>query len=150
MSTLKIILEPNPKLHEKANEIIKFNEDVVKLTLNMKETMVKENGVGLAGPQIGENKRIFVVSHRDGVKAFINPKIYKKSLRTLVEEEGCLSVPGVFGQVKRSKYVWIRYFDEYGEEHNIKASGMYARIIQHENDHLDGILFIDKLVRWWN
>lgn len=145
MSILKLVLEPNNILHTVAEKVTVFDDDLVKLSLHMKETMVHENGVGLAAPQIGKSIRMFVVAHRDGTKTFVNPKITWKSFRKSIEEEGCLSIPGVFGPVKRPYAIKISYFDEYGVEHHEKATGFYARVIQHEYDHIEGILFTEKL-----
>jgi peptide deformylase len=119
----------------------------------MSETMQKEDGVGLAAPQIGESKRIIVVnlcssrSQKEQNKplVFINPKIIKKSKQTEIDEEGCLSVPGVFLKIKRAKRVEVFTKDLEGNELEIKAEGLSARILQHEIDHLDGILFFERL-----
>jgi peptide deformylase len=146
MPLLPLVFEPNNLLHQRCVEVPEINDDIRQLVLDMKETMVKENGVGLAAPQVGKLLRVFVVAHKDGIKACINPEIYAPSLRKNIAEEGCLSIPGVFGKVKRHNHLKIRYYDEYGQLHDEKAQGFYARVIQHENDHLDGILFIEKLV----
>jgi peptide deformylase len=110
----------------------------------MKETMLKKDGVGLAAPQIGKNKRIITVNTKDGVIAMINPRILNKSFLKEWDEEGCLSVPGIYGKVKRSKKLKCEFFDMDKKKNIISAQGFFARIIQHEIDHLDGILFIDK------
>lgn len=147
MSLLPLVFEPNPLLHKKAVPIETITPDIVQLVIDMKETMVKENGVGLAAPQIGQSVRLFVVAHKDGIKAFINPQITKKSWRTNVDEEGCLSIPGVFGPVRRHNSIHVRYLDEQGNKHTLKASGFFARVIQHEYDHIEGVLFTEKLAR---
>ena len=108
------------------------------------ETMHKKDGVGLAAPQIGKNIRMIAVRHKDGDLVMFNPKFFRKSLIKEWGEEGCLSVPNKYGQVKRSKKVVLKYIDLNGDEKKITAQGMLARVIQHEVDHLDGILFIDK------
>ena len=110
----------------------------------MSETMVKKDGIGLAAPQIGINQRIIVIMTASGPEFFINPLILKKSLQKDSEEEGCLSVPKTFGEVKRSKKISVEYFDENGAQKKILAEGLMARVILHETDHLDGLLFIDK------
>ncbi len=147
MSIRKLIIEPHPLLHQKATPITAFNDDLKTLAQDMKETMVKENGVGLAAPQIGQLVRVFVVAHKDGARVFINPEIIKKSFRTNVDEEGCLSIPGVFGPVRRHTSVTLQYYDEHGVLYKEKVDGFYARVIQHEYDHLEGILFTEKLAQ---
>ncbi len=144
---LNIIINPNPILRKKSEEI-KIedlnNQDLQKLMQDMAPTMLEKDGVGLAAPQIGKNIRLIVINTKDGPQYFINPKIIKKSILKEWGEEGCLSVPDVFGMVKRSKKVYCEYFDIKGEKKSIEALGLMARILQHEIDHLDGILFIDK------
>ncbi len=145
--TLNIIIHPNPILRQKSKtflvkEIIepkwqKFSQDLAK-------TMIDKDGVGLAAPQVGVNKRVIAVNTKDGVLVMFNPQIKKKSWRTEWGIEGCLSVPGVFGQVKRAKKIICQYWSKGGEKKKITAQGLLARVIQHEIDHLDGILFIDK------
>ncbi|MEK7097542.1 MAG: peptide deformylase [Patescibacteria group bacterium] len=144
---LKITINPNPILRKVSEEISpeeigskKINE----LCLNMAETMVKKDGVGLAAPQVGKNIRAVVVNTKDGPVFMVNPKIKNKSLTKEWGEEGCLSVPGVFGQVKRHKSLICVFYDIKGKKNQMKAKGLLARVIQHEIDHLDGILFIDK------
>jgi len=144
---LNVITNPNPILRKKSEEIkiedLK-NKDLQELIKNMVPTMLEEDGVGLAAPQIGKNIRLVVVNTKNGPEHFINPKITKKSILKEWGEEGCLSVPNTFGLVKRHKKVSCEYFNIKGEKKKIEASGLMARIIQHEIDHLDGILFIDK------
>lgn len=144
---LKIITNPNAKLRKKSAKIsgkeilsLKFKE----LCFDMEKTMFKKDGVGLAAPQISKNIRLCVVNTGDGPIHLINPVIKKKSFRKEWGEEGCLSVPDVFGQVKRHKKVLCQYLDRNCEEVELEAEGLLARVIQHEIDHLDGILFIDK------
>jgi peptide deformylase len=144
---LTIITNPNPLLRKKSKIItaddLKTNE-LQELVLNMEKTMKERDGVGLAAPQVGKNIRIIVVNTKDGVLAMVNPKILKKSLLKEFGEEGCLSVPGIFGQVKRHKKLTCSYLDKNGTKKTVNAEGLFARVIQHEIDHLDGILFIDK------
>jgi peptide deformylase len=108
------------------------------------KTMKEKDGVGLAAPQVGQNIRLIAVNTKDGVACMINPKITKKSWAKEWSEEGCLSVPGVYGQVKRHKKINCVYLDKNGAKIKIQAEGLMAVVIQHETDHLDGILFIDK------
>jgi len=145
MSRLDLITEPNPILHKKASEIAEFGATTVKLAQDMSETMVAENGVGLAAPQINKSLRFFVVATKNGAfKAFANPEIYWRSIATNLDEEGCLSIPGVFGIVRRHNSIKIRYQDEYGNKHDEKYTGFIARVIQHEFDHIEGILITEK------
>jgi peptide deformylase len=142
---LEIIIEPNPILRKKSAEIKNINDkQFQQLCLDMAETMKKKDGVGLAAPQIGQNIRLIIINTKEGAVCMINPKIIKKSLTKEWGEEGCISVPNVFGQVKRCKKIICKYLNKDGKEVKINAKGLMARVIQHEIDHLDGILFIDK------
>lgn len=142
---LDIITNPNPILRKKAVKIDDpLSSDIQKLIPEMIETMLKKDGVGLAAPQIGQSIRLITVHHKDKELVMINPQFTKKSLVKEIDEEGCLSVPNVFGDVKRCKRVTVKYIDENGKEQKLSGEGLLARVIQHEVDHLDGILFIDK------
>ena len=142
---LEIITHPNPILRKKSQPVANVLADKIqKLIPQMMAVMLAKDGVGLAAPQIGENLRIIVIAYKEKNLVIINPKIIKKSLLKDWDEEGCLSVPGKYGQVRRHKIVTLKYLNEGGQEQKLKASGLLARIIQHEIDHLDGILFIDK------
>ncbi len=112
---------------------------------DLKETMAEADGIGLAAPQIGQAVRIIAVDFEGETKIMVNPKIIKKSWLTETAEEGCLSVPKIYGQVKRHKKIKVEFFDEAGRPHRLAVRHLIARIIQHEIDHLDGILFIDKI-----
>lgn len=114
------------------------------LIADMLETMHAANGIGLAAPQIGQAIRLAVIAHRDGDLVFGNPVIQDPSSRLMTEEEGCLSVPGVFGLVARHHALTVEYLDAHGRSHTRRASGLFARVIQHETDHLDGRLYIDR------
>ncbi len=142
---LNIITIPNPLLRQKSLTIKDpLAQEIQDLLPEMTETMIKKDGVGLAAPQIGLNIRLIVVRHKDNDIIMINPEILKKSLFKEWDEEGCLSVPGVFGQVKRHKKLTVRYLDGDGKSQQLEAEGFFARVIQHEVDHLNGVLFIDK------
>lgn len=144
---LKIIKNPNPILRKISKSVDEKNikaKDFQRFCIDMAATMAKKDGVGLAAPQVGKNIRLFVINTKDGFQFFINPKITKKSLIKEWSEEGCLSVPDTFGQVKRPKKIVCECLDENGEKRKVEATGLMAVVIQHENDHLDGILFIDK------
>ena len=111
----------------------------------MFEAMIEADGVGLAGPQAGISKRVFVVIADDDVRrVFINPQIISTSAEVCDYEEGCLSVPGVYENIQRPAKVTVQAFNEKGRPFTLEAEGLLARIIQHENDHLDGHLFIDR------
>ena len=142
---LEIITHPNPILRKKSQPVTNvLAEKIQKLIPQMMEIMLAKDGVGLAAPQIGENIRVIVIAYKEKNLVIINPKILKKSLFKDWDEEGCLSVPNKYGQVKRHRSLTLKYLNEGGSEQKLKASGLLARIIQHEIDHLDGILFIDK------
>jgi len=129
---------------ELTDEEIK-SEEIQQLIKNMAITMLKKDGAGLAAPQVGKNIRLFVVETKDGSLVFINPKITRKSFKKEIDTEGCLSLPDIWGKVKRSYRVKVEFIDKNGNKQSLKAQGLLARVIQHESDHLDGILFIDKL-----
>lgn len=145
MSSLKIIKEPNPILRQKTKEIKEITEKILRLILDMAPTMKEHKGVGLAANQVGQNISLCLISTEKGPLALINPKITWKSLRKEIEEEGCLSCPGVYGLVKRSKIIYVKALDKEGKLISFRAEGFMARVIQHEIDHLNGILIIDKL-----
>jgi len=149
MPLLKIITLPDPILRKKAKEI-NFKETnlsaLAGLVSSMEKTMIKTDGAGLAAPQIGKSVRLAVVNSKDGVICLINPKITRKSWVKELDQEGCLSIPGVFGKVKRSKKITLTYYDPTGKKIKQSVQGLMARVMQHEIDHLDGILFIDKAV----
>ncbi len=146
---LKIVKNPNPILRKKSSKILSdkiFEDEFKQLCEDMSLTMQEKDGVGLAAPQIGKNIRLIVINSKDGPITIINPKIVKKSFSKEYGEEGCLSVPNVFGKVKRYKKITCSYLNLKNDKKKIKASGLLSRVIQHEIDHLDGILFIDKAI----
>ncbi|MBT31048.1 MAG: peptide deformylase [Thalassobius sp.] len=143
-----------PVLRKKAEDIEKDGDiDVKKLAEDMFETMYAANGVGLAGPQIGKSLRIFVIDadamdpdNLEGYKkVFINPQILEEEGEEWPFEEGCLSIPKIREEVSRQEKVTINYFDENWEEHTETFDGLVARVVQHEYDHIEGILFTDHL-----
>lgn len=143
MESGSIVTYGNEVLRERAAEIEQFDDEVRELIFRMYEIMAESHGLGLAGPQIGVSKRIFVYDVGEGPHAFINPVIISSS----GEEsglEGCLSIPGLQGEVPRATKVTIRGIDENGEQVKIVAEGLLARVFQHEMDHLDGTMFIDR------
>jgi len=143
---MKIITYPNEILRKKAQEIENFSE-IKKIIPEFVKTMLENDGIGLAAPQVGKSIKLIAIQTKDGPKIFINPKITSKSLKKEIAEEGCLSLPKIFGNVKRAHKITIKFQDENGEKKKITAKGLYARVLQHETDHLDGILFIDKIIK---
>lgn len=129
-------------LREKAVEVSKITPNIHKLLDNMTETMYKAKGVGLAAPQVGVPKRVVVIDAGDGLLELVNPVIIKKTGEA-VDQEACLSVPNTYGDVKRATRLMLNALDRDGEEFQLEAEGFLARVIQHETDHLDGILFVD-------
>ena len=150
MALRQILTEPNKILREKSLFVEKIDEDLQRLMDDMLETMYAAPGIGLAAIQVGVPKRVIVIdiAQRDGPRNpmfFVNPEIVEKSENNLTYEEGCLSVPGQFAEIDRSEKCHIKYLDYDGQPKEIKAEGMLSTCIQHEIDHLEGILFIDYL-----
>ena len=150
MSIKTILTEPNKILRQKSLEVDKVDKDLQNLMDDMLETMYAAPGIGLAAIQVGVPKRIIVldIAPKEAPKNpmfFINPKVIEKSINCSTYEEGCLSVPGQFAEIDRPAKCHIKYLDYYGQPKEIKATGMLATCIQHEMDHLEGILFIDYL-----
>jgi peptide deformylase len=151
VSVASIRIYPDPILQAKAVEIKEIDGRVVSLAGDMAETMYAAPGVGLAAPQVGVSERLIVVDvrHPEGEKelvTLINPEIIEMEGR-VVEEEGCLSVPGIREGVARAQRVLVRGYDLGEQERHIEAEGLLAVAFQHEIDHLDGILFIDRISR---
>lgn len=144
MATYKVVEKEDPILRKISKEVPKITPNVLKLISNMLETMYEYNGVGLAAPQVGVLKRIIVVDIGDGPIALINPEILERS-GSQIGQEGCLSCPDMWGDVDRAQYIKIKGITPEGEEVIFEAEDYLARALQHECDHLDGILFIDKV-----
>jgi peptide deformylase len=143
---MKIITLGDDLLRQKAKKIDEIDEDTVNIANQMLEILKRDKGVGLAGPQIGFMKRIFVVHVEDDEeRVFINPSILETSHKTSKYEEGCLSVPGIYANVIRSESIKIQAWNEKGRPYTIETAGLLARVIQHEYDHLEGVLFIDHV-----
>ena len=150
MTKRKIIIEPDSILRKKSATLEKVDDSLRELLDDMLETMYSAPGIGLAGVQIGILKRLIVIDiSKDEEKKsplfLINPVIISKSNNTSVYEEGCLSLPGYFAEIERPAECQIEYVDYHGKKKEMKASGLLATCIQHEVDHLNGILFIDYL-----
>jgi len=150
MAKRQILTEPNKILREKSFKVDFVDKDLQRLMDDMLETMYAAPGIGLAAIQVGVPKRVIVLDlgSKDEQKKpmyFVNPEIIEKSKNNSTYEEGCLSVPGQFAEIDRPDKCHIKYLDYYGKPQEIKAEGMLATCIQHEMDHLEGILFIDYL-----
>ncbi|MER3437203.1 MAG: peptide deformylase [Chloroflexota bacterium] len=153
MAILDIVLEGDPRLRQKALKIRAVDESIRRLARDMHETMDAAPGVGLAGPQVGVMRRIIVVHVPEGYQGedepeirmtLVNPEILKAQGRE-IDTEGCLSIPGWVGDVPRAQRITVRAMDLDNRVIRFKAEGFLARVIQHEVDHLDGILFIDRV-----
>ena len=150
MALREILTEPNELLRTKSLKVDKVDEDLQKLMDDMLDTMYAAPGIGLAAIQVGVPKRVIVldIAQKEGQKNpmfFVNPEIINKSENKSTYEEGCLSVPGQFAEIDRPEKCYVKYLDYHGQPKEIKAEGMLATCIQHEMDHLEGILFIDYL-----
>jgi len=150
MALRHILTEPNKVLRQKSLPVENVDKNIQILMDDMLETMYAAPGIGLAAIQVGIPKRIIVldIEQKEGKKNplfFVNPEIIEKSKNLSTYEEGCLSVPGQFAEIDRPDKCHIKYLDYYGEKKEINAEGMLATCIQHEMDHLEGILFIDYL-----
>ena len=152
MTLCTVLKNPNDQLRTKAKKVpvaqIK-SPDTQQLIDDLIETMIVQNGVGIAATQIGSDKRVIIVDVH-GIMPLVNPEIVSKSLSKIEFEEGCLSVPGVTGIVKRHRSIKLKAHDRNGKPLTIKAKGLLSIVLQHETDHLDGILFIDKVIRYTN
>lgn len=146
MAIYKVVKKEDSLLREKSKYVKNINSNIEKLLDNMADTMYQANGVGLAAPQVGILKRVVVIDVGDGLIELINPEILD-SKGTATEVEGCLSCPGIIGDVTRAAEVKVKALDRNGEEFIIEADELLARCLQHEIDHLEGILFIDKANR---
>lgn len=155
MAVLKLYTYPDKILSQKCERVAEVNDDIRKLLDDMLETMYADKGVGLAAPQIGLAKRIIVIDDKvteEGKPGphpihMVNPEIIKKSEEKFWFNEGCLSVPGQCAEVERHYAVTVKYLDYNGVERILDAEDYLAVIIQHETDHLDGVLYIDRISR---
>jgi peptide deformylase len=148
MTQLKIITYPNPILQKKTAKIRDAKSPEIKeLILDMLETLEQNSGVGLAAPQVGKSVRLCIIKLAGKTHILINPEIKSRSWRKTVEEEGCLSFPGEFIPIKRSATVKVTAESRTGKTIILSAEGLFSRALQHEIDHLDGILFTDRRVK---
>lgn len=151
MSKLSIeIGADNEILRAKSSPIKRIDKSIKKLAKDMMETMVKSNGMGLAAPQVGVNKRLNIVlfnydTDHEMMIPLVNPEIQSFSKEKNSSEEGCLSLPGIYKPVERSNHVRLKFQDLKGNTQILELDDMNARVVQHETDHLDGILFIDRV-----
>ncbi|ENQ3106657.1 peptide deformylase [Bacillus sp. 491mf] len=150
MATLEIVKHPNEVLETPCERVINFDKKLVKLLKDMHETMLIADGVGLAAPQVGVSMQVAVVDIDDdnGKIELINPVILEKRGEQ-VGPEGCLSFPGLFGDVTRAEYIKVRAQNRRGKVYLLEADGFLARAIQHEIDHLHGVLFTSKVTRYY-
>jgi peptide deformylase len=155
MASLPIRYEPDPILRAKAKRVRQFDPTLRRLAAEMFATMRAENGVGLAAPQVGQSIRLLVAEFEPGEDekkeaafkvALVNPEIVKRSEEMADGYEGCLSIPGWIGEVPRHVSVTVKAQSVEGKEIRLKANDYFARVLQHEIDHLDGILFTDRIV----
>ncbi len=157
MSIREIVTLPQTVLRRKARKVTDFGPDFQTLVDDMVETMRQAPGVGLAAPQVNESIRLIVVEFGDEedeekppkLYVMANPEITRPSQETLLGTEGCLSIPGVQGEVERLASLTVKGLNRHGKLMTVKAKGWLARIFQHEIDHLDGVLFVDKATRLW-
>lgn len=143
MSKLDIVVAGNPVLRMQAEEVKKIDKKLQRFLKDMAETMYAADGVGLAAPQVGVSKRIVVIDVGEGLIEMINPVIVKKE-GSVIGGEGCLSVPDYEGEVERAEYVECEFTDRNGKRMLLQTDGLLAIAVQHELDHLEGVLFIDK------
>ena len=148
MAIRTILAEPDEQLRKTSREVKAYNDHIKEILDDMAETMYDSNGVGIAAPQVGILRRMFLVDVGDGVFEFINPEITYMSDECDEGMEGCLSVPGKYGWVERSQKIRIKAFDRNGEPFELEAEDFFARAIQHEYDHLEGRLYIDVMERF--
>jgi peptide deformylase len=149
MPLLSILRYPDPRLHKRASRVEAVSDDIRKLIKDMAQTMYAAPGVGLAATQVNVHVRVIVIDvseSRDQLRVFINPELVTASGNAEIEE-GCLSVPGVYEKVSRAERVTVRALDANGEPFVLEAEGVLAVCIQHEMDHLEGKVFVEKLSR---
>jgi peptide deformylase len=161
MPTREIVTSPAPVLRSRAHKVREVTPETRQLLEDMVDTMRAAPGVGLAAPQVGVSQRVIVVEYAEPneepdaapqaprLYAMVNPEIVRRSSETVAGTEGCLSIPGYLGTVERAETVTVRGLNRFGQPVRIKASGWLARIFQHEIDHLDGVLYIDRASEVW-
>ncbi len=146
MAIRQIRKDGDPELRKKAAEVIRFTQPLHRLIEDMIDTMKEAQGVGLAAPQVGISKRVIVIQDNDTVFEIVNPEIIANQ-GEVIDIEGCLSCPGAYGEVSRFAEVEVKGKDRHGKDIQVTGQALLARVLQHEIDHLDGVLFIDKAIR---
>lgn len=146
MALRQIVKEGDSILRKKCRPVISFDKKLWTLLDDMNETLDEAKGLGLAAPQVGILKRVVVIHMEDGVLEMINPEIIERRGEQECME-GCLSIPGEWGILNRPEYVKVRYYDRHGDLYEIEGEGLFASCASHETDHLDGILYKDKVIR---
>lgn len=142
---MKVLHLGDDLLRQKSVPVEAITDEIKTMISEMFDLMIAENGVGLAAPQVGQLLRLFVIIADDDVRrVFINPQIIKTSAETCSYEEGCLSIPKIYENIVRPEKVTVQALNENGKPFTLEADGLLARVIQHENDHLDGVLYIDR------
>ncbi len=161
MPLLEVVTLPNPVLRQHAHKLKEVTSETKRFIDDMIETMRDEPGVGLAAPQVGVSQRVIVVEYAEGSEyedappkqpklySVVNPEITRHSRETVLGNEGCLSIPGYIGEVERYTAVTVKGLNRQGKPIKIKAKDWLARIFQHEIDHLDGVLYIDRATQVW-
>ncbi len=161
MTIRKVVTPPNPTLRARAKKVRSITPEIEVLIDDMIETMRAAPGIGLAAPQVDVSSRVIVIEYNEQSEdpditpepaklyVVVNPEIVRKSASTILGNEACLSIPGYFGEVERSESVTVKGLRRDGKHFRIKAKGWLARIFQHEIDHLDGVLFIDRATQVW-
>lgn len=147
MALREIRTDEDPILRKQSKEVTEINDRIKILLEDMEETMVEANGVGLAAPQIGVLRRVVTIDVGEGIMKIINPEILEVK-GEVIDIEGCLSIPGKSGTVERPEWVKLKYLNENGEEMIIEGTDLLARAICHEVDHLNGILYTDKVIEY--
>ncbi|MEK7673093.1 MAG: peptide deformylase [Patescibacteria group bacterium] len=151
MPKLKIVTgKDNPILRAMSTPVKKFDASLKKFAKDLKDAMVKAKGLGIAAPQVGQNIRVFITvlnykTDQQVTVTMVNPEILEHGLETNIDEEGCLSLPAIYGKVERFNKVLVKFFDLDGNEQVFSLQGLNARVVQHENDHINGVLFIDRI-----
>jgi peptide deformylase len=164
MAIREIVTPPNPTLRKHALQVRAFTPELQQLIDDMIETLHAAPGVGLAAPQVDVSQRVIIVEYAEGSEdpetaeappkppklyVLVNPEIRRSSRETVLGNEACLSFPGYMGEVERAEQVTVKGLDRHGNNVKVKAKGWLARIFQHEIDHLDGILYIDRATEIW-
>ena len=161
MAIREVLTTPDPFLRKRAKKVRSVTNEIKSLIEDMIETMRTVPGVGLAAPQVGVGLRVIVAEYREPsedpeaepkpakLHAIVNPEIVRHSDETNLDNEGCLSIPGYMGEVERYDTITVKGLNRHGKPMRIKVKGWMARIIQHEIDHLEGVLFIDRAIEVW-